>query len=315
MSGYGYGDGGQRPGDAAFSSARPGYEGSLLRRWLTRLPFVARRRNGETTLADFVSERGHADAPVTAHERALLSNILKLRDITAADVMVPRADITAVEINTPLKDLARLMSEKGHSRLPVFRRQLDDTVGIVHIKDVIATIASDKPVNIGDLMNRNVVYVSPSMRVLDLMLEMQLKKVHIVLVVDEFGGLDGIVTVGDLIEEIVGEVDEGIDPDEMQEVVHNPDGTIDVDARLTLEEFEGAVGDVLSEDEREDIDTMGGLVFLLAGHMPARGEVVKHASGLQFQVLETDPRRIKRVRVLNIETLSERAESVDAGDA
>jgi magnesium and cobalt transporter len=148
-----------------------------------------------------------------------------------------------------------------------------------------------------------VLFVAPSARLLDLLLEMRLKRVHMALVVDEFGGIDGILTIEDVVEEIVGEIEDEHDVEEQPKVVQRPDGTVLADARATIEEFEERVGPVLSEAEREeDIDTLGGLVFSLAGRIPKRGEVVQHPSGLSFEVVDADSRRIKRLKVKNLPT-------------
>lgn len=268
-----------------------------LRGWLRGL----RRRNGDSlrdTLDELMEERDGAETPIDEHERNLLGNILHLRDVVAYDVMVPRADILAVEVKTPQNDLVAAFIRDGHSRMPVYRETLDDVIGMVHIKDLLAAITqdADKPFQLGRILRR-VLFVSPSMRVLDLLLEMRLKRTHMALVVDEYGGIDGLVTIEDLVEQIVGEIDDEHDNAEEPDLFVHKDGVIEADARSSIEEFEQTVGPVLTEDEREDIDTLGGLVFSLAGRVPSRGELIMHPSGFEFEVLDADPRRIKRVRV------------------
>ncbi|NIA72159.1 HlyC/CorC family transporter [Pelagibius litoralis] len=240
-------------------------------------------------------------APISSDERVMLSNILRLRHLTAYDVMVPRADIVAVDLDTPIEALIDVMSEAGHSRLPVYRETLDEVVGIVHIKDVLTYMKGERTFDLVDLVRR-ILVVAPSMRVLDLLLEMRLSRVHMALVVDEFGGIDGLVTIEDLVEEIVGEIDDEHDVAEGPKLIDRPDGSLVADARTTIEEFEEKVGPVLSDEEREDdIDTLGGLLFSLAGRVPGRGELVEHDhSGMSFEVLEADPRRVKRLRVHNV---------------
>ncbi len=242
--------------------------------------------------------------PISSDERVMLSNILRLRHLTAYDVMVPRADIVAVDLDTPIDELIDLMSGAGHSRLPVYRDTLDEVVGIVHIKDVLHHMkdgADARPFDLVDLVRR-ILVVAPSMRVLDLLLEMRLSRVHMALVVDEFGGIDGLITIEDLVEEIVGEIEDEHDVAVGPKLIERPDGSLIADARTTIEEFEEKVGPVLSEEEREeDIDTLGGLLFSLAGRVPDRGELVKHPpSGITFEVLEADPRRVKRLRLRNV---------------
>jgi magnesium and cobalt transporter len=268
-----------------------------LRGWFRGL---RRPRSGESvrdTLEELIEEREDAEIPIDEHERLLLGNILHLRDVTAHDVMVPRADIVALESRTPFKEALDFVSREGHSRVPVYRGTLDDVIGMVHIKDMLQALNSGTAPALNRLL-RKVLFVSPSIRVLDLLLEMRLKRTHMALVVDEYGGIDGLVTIEDLVEQIVGEIEDEHDLEEEQpEMVVHPDGMIEADARTPIEEFESRVGPVLDEEEREDVDTLGGLVFFLAGRVPSRGELITHPSGLEFEVVEADPRRIKRLRV------------------
>ncbi|HJO68232.1 MAG TPA: hemolysin family protein, partial [Rhodospirillales bacterium] len=231
--------------------------------------------------------------------RTLLTNILELRGSTVRDVMVPGADIVAVDAEAPLADVIQAMTLAGHSRLPVYRETLDDAIGMVHIKDVVAWRGQDTAFALSKIV-RKVLFVSPSMQVLELLLEMRVTRSHMALVVDEFGGVDGLVTIEDLVEEIVGEIEDEHDRALEPRLIERTDGTLDADARVTVETLETRVGPLLGEDEREDIDTLGGLIFSLAGHVPIRGELVGHPSGLEFEVLEADPRRIKRLRVRNV---------------
>ena len=276
-----------------------------------RLRALMKVRQGEAhlreTLEEIIDEikevEGEEDSgtPISSDERVMLSNILKLRHLTAYDVMVPRADIVAVDLDTPIDELIDVMSDVGHSRVPIYRGTLDEVVGIVHIKDVLQHVKDRKDAQNFDLVDlvRRILVVAPSMRVLDLLLEMRLSRVHMALVVDEFGGIDGLITIEDLVEEIVGEIEDEHDVAVGPKLIERPDGILIADARTTIEEFEERVGPVLSDAEREeDIDTLGGLLFSLAGRVPDRGELVKHPhSGISFEVLEADPRRVKRVRV------------------
>lgn len=245
------------------------------------------------------SEPGEGEsgpAEINPDERLLLQNILHLRDVTAYDVMVPRADITAVEISTPQAELIRLMTGEAHSRLPVYRESLDDVRGVVHIKDVLAQTLKTEPFDLAGML-RKVLFVSPSMRVLDLLLEMRLTRVHMAMVVDEYGGIDGLVTIEDMIEAIVGDIQDEHDAEEPG-MIERPDGSWLADARTDIAHFEEKVGNVLTDEEREaDIDTLGGLVVFLAGRVPTRGEIVRHSSGLQIEVVDGDPRRVKRLRL------------------
>ncbi len=242
-----------------------------------------------------------AAAPIGGHERALLSNILALRHVSADDVMVPRVDIVSVDVETGIEELTKIMSGAAHSRLPVYRENLDDVLGIVHIKDVLEQTAAGCTFNLSKIL-RTVLFVAPSMRALDLLMEMRLKRVHMALVVDEFGGIDGLITIEDLVEEIVGEIEDEHDVAEGPKLIRQSDGSLVADARATIEEFEELVGPILSDEEREeDLDTLGGLVSDLADRVPTRGELIVHEpSGVSFEVMEADPRRVKRLRVRNL---------------
>jgi CBS domain containing-hemolysin-like protein len=232
-----------------------------------------------------------------AQERALLGNVLKLRGKTASDVMVPRADIMAMPEDFTLEQAIRLIQRDGHSRYPVYRGQLDDIVGMVHIKDVFAAVGREGPFDMKAIL-RAPLLVVPSVPVLDLLLQMRQARIHMALVVDEYGGIDGLVTIEDLVETITGDIADEHDEPGPPQMVERPDGLLDVDARTPITAFEERFGAVLTGEERAaDIDTVGGLVFTLAGRVPARGELVSHPSGLEFRVLDADPRRIRRLRV------------------
>ncbi len=280
-----------------------GGEAPLTGFW-ARLRGRLRGRNGDNSLRETIEEiieeterEEQADIAIGSHERVMLGNILKLRHLTAYDVMVPRADIAGVDITASLDEVIAVTSGKGHSRVPIYRGNLDDVVGFVHIKDVLAAAQNEGEFNLASL-TRGVLFVAPSMRVLDLLLQMRLSRVHLALVVDEFGGTDGLITIEDLVEEIVGEIEDEHDEEEGPRLVRWTDGSLVADARVDVEEFEEAFGVVLTEAEREeDIDTLGGLVASIAGRVPTRGELILHPSGVSFEIMEADPRRIERLRV------------------
>ena len=249
------------------------------------VPSEARPGDGQTTSLD-------------PEERALLGNVLRLRGITAYDVMVPRADIMAIPESHSLTETIALIQTEGHSRYPVYRDGLDDIIGMVHIKDVFAAVGKEeKAFALTDILRRPL-FVVPSIPVLDLLLQMRQARVHMALVVDEYGGIDGLITIEDLVETIVGDISDEHDEVEAQQITERPDGALDLDARTPIAAFEEKLGNVLTDEERAaDIDTVGGLVFTLAGRVPAKGELVSHPSGLEFRILEADPRRIRRLRV------------------
>ena len=247
------------------------------------------------------------ESDLDTHERALLSNVLRLQGITAYDVMLPRADITAMPEDSTLEQAIALIQKEGHSRYPVYRESLDEIVGMVHIKDVFAAVGRDGPFDLKSIL-RKPLFVVPSIPVLDLLLQMRQSRIHMALVVDEYGGIDGIVTIEDLVETIVGDISDEHDEDATPHMTERPDGTIELDARTPIAAFEAHLGPVLTDEERaHDIDTVGGLVFTLAGRVPAKGELVSHPSGLEFRILDADPRRIRRLRVRRPGDTSQRA--------
>lgn len=230
---------------------------------------------------------------IGSDESALIGNILKLHELTAEDVMVPRTDIVAADLDNSLDNLVELMAQEAHSRMPVYSEHLDEIVGFVHIKDVLAAVRRRPRVEVKDIV-RDILFSSPSMRVLDLLLEMRARRTHMAIVVDEFGGVDGLVTIEDLVEEIVGEIEDEHDTDGPS-IIRRPDGSILADARTEIEELEEIIGSFATEEERAEIDTLGGVVFKLIDRVPRRNEVVTHPSGLQFEIVDADRRRVKRV--------------------
>ncbi|MBV9862003.1 MAG: HlyC/CorC family transporter [Alphaproteobacteria bacterium] len=265
------------------------------------LRLMRRARPGDLreTLDEMIGEPAEADAPnpITSQERVLIGNVLKVHDRSAADVMVPRVDIVALEVEKPFPEVVKCMVEQGHSRVPVYRETLDDVIGYIHVKDVLAPVADRRPTKLSRLL-RKVLFVAPSIPILDLLVQMRQARTHIAMVIDEFGGIDGLVTIEDLIEEIVGDIEDEHDVIDGPSLVERADGTLIADGRTPIETLEEHQGTRLRPlGEQEDVDTLGGLVFTLAGRVPRRGEVIAHPGGLEFEVLDADPRRIKRLRV------------------
>ncbi|WP_445680309.1 hemolysin family protein [Radicibacter daui] len=284
-----------------------------LASWVRNL--VSGKRSNDDlreSIEELIGDTLESEGGIDAEQRLLLTNILKLHDLTVVDVMVPRADIIAVEDGLDIEALARRFVTVGHSRMPVYRDTLDDVLGFIHIKDAMAALLdparTKKP---GDLL-RNVLIVAPSMSVSDLLLDMRLSRTHMAMVVDEFGGIDGLVTIEDLMEEIVGDINDEHDSAPTTQMVQRPDGSLVLDARVALEDVEARLGPFLDEEEREEIDTIGGLVAAIAGRVPARGELLTHEpSGIEFEVLDADPRRIKRVRLRLPESFTSRTGEKD----
>ena len=259
-------------------------------------------RNSENSVREaievLIDEPATDAAAINPDQGVLIGNILKLHDLTAEDVMIPRADIVAIDEKLELHSLADLIAKESHSRLPVFQGQRDDVVGFVHIKDVLAAMRN-VPQKLVSELKRDILFAAPSIRVLDLLLEMRAQRVHMAIVVDEFGGVDGLVTIEDLVEEIVGEIEDEHD-DDGPSVSPNPDGSILADARVEIEEMESIIGAFVTDEEREECDTLGGIVFSLIDRVPRRSEVVTHSSGVEFEIVDVDARRIKRLRVRDL---------------
>ncbi|MES2443303.1 MAG: hemolysin family protein [Pseudomonadota bacterium] len=230
-------------------------------------------------------------------ERQMLKNLLHFGERDAGDVGVPRADIIAVEESTPFADLVQLFAEAGHSRLPVYREELDTVIGMVHIKDVFAILATDAPhpPSISALI-RQPLYVPQSMGALDLLAQMRAGRTHLAVVLDEYSGTEGLITIEDLIEEIVGEIEDEHDDAPTQLLIPLDGGGWEADARAELEDVGETIDARLAEIE-EDVETLGGLAFVLAGHVPQAGECLEHASGWKLEIVEADTRRVTRLRL------------------
>jgi magnesium and cobalt transporter len=293
------------PSDGQPENTEPKNGGGLLSRLRTLLRLLRRPRGSRETMDALIAAAElEGVTPLTPQERFLIGNILKVHDRNAADVMVPRVDIVALDVEQPFAEVVKCMVEHGHSRVPVYRNSLDDVIGFVHVKDVLAPVADRRPGKLSRLL-RKVLFVAPSLPILDLLVQMRQARTHIAMVVDEFGGIDGLVTIEDLIEEIVGEIEDEHDVDEAPTLIERPDGSIIADARLPIEALEEQHSTRLRPVGNEEaVDTLGGLVFMLAGRVPKRGEVIAHPDGIEFEVLDADPRRVKRLRVLGLPAAS-----------
>ena len=259
--------------------------------------------DGETTLREEIEEAidEAEDSPQVAgdlspHERQMLRNLLHFGDETAGDICVTRGDIIAVPSTIGFDDLIRAFAEAEHSRLPVYGESLDEILGMIHIKDVfVANVDRNRDRSIQGLM-RTPLFVPESMGVIDLLARMRAERTHLAIVIDEFGGTEGLVTIEDVVEEIVGDIEDEHDVEETGLLLRLDDSTWDADARVELEELAETVDARLTWEE-DEVDTLGGLVFLLAGHIPAKGESVTHPSGWVMEALDSDPKKILRVRL------------------
>jgi CBS domain containing-hemolysin-like protein len=230
-------------------------------------------------------------------ELALVSNVLGLKDLTAADVMIPRVDIVAARFDTSLDEFIDIFSKNHFSQIPIYKNTLDDVAGIVRVRDFLPYIKNPESFNIKSLL-KDVIYVVPSIQLLELLVEIRASANHMALVVDEFGGVDGLVTLQDVVSEIVGEIQQsrGIFP----QIVARQDGSFVADAKMLVVECEEMLGidlikPLVQNGEEPDIETLGGLTMLLAERMPTRGETLVHPSGVEFEIVDADPRRVKRI--------------------
>ncbi len=230
-------------------------------------------------------------------ERQMLRNLLHFGESDVGDIAVPRGDIIAVPVTMPFAELVAAFAEAGHSRLPVYEDSLDHVIGMVHIKDVFAlnVTGASSPEDLRTLM-RAPLFVPESMGVLDLLARMRAERVHLAIVVDEFGGTEGLVTIEDVVEEIVGEIEDEHDEEPTGMLIPLEDGMWDADARAELEDVAQTV-DARLADVEEDVDTLGGLAVILAGHVPQLGEIVEHPSGWRLEITDCEPRRVNRLRL------------------
>jgi CBS domain containing-hemolysin-like protein len=258
------------------------------------------------SLEEVIEEHENDQTEFSEEERSMLLNTLRFAELRIDDVMVPRADIVAVEAETPLDDVVKAFVDASVSRMPVYRGSLDEVVAMVHLKDIFKLLVNlpeqDRRAQSGKAflaeIQRPILFVPPSMRLPDVLVKMRSKRIHMALVVDEYGGTDGLVTIEDLVEQIVGEIEDEHDFPEQEMLITLPDGSFEVDARFSLKEFEDKLGRSLaSEDLEEEVDSVGGLMTAIAGRVPQKGESIEIKSGYVFEVLDADPRRLKRMRI------------------
>ncbi len=266
-----------------------------IRQLLGGAPQPTLREEIEEAIEEHAADQPAAN-DLSHAERQMLTNLLDLSDRRIVEAAVPRADIVAFDVERPFADLVSAFAEAGHSRLPVFRTSLDEVIGMIHVKDVYARLAAGETPAPATLL-RDVLFVPTAMRVLDLLARMRQARTHMALVVDEFGGTDGLVTIEDLVEQIVGDIEDEHDEEVAPQIVA-VDGGWDADARVDLGELEAVVGAPLGGDDvDENVDTLGGLIVALADRVPEAGETVVHPAGWRFEVLASDGRRVERARV------------------
>ena len=236
---------------------------------------------------------------ISKHERLMLLNILKINDIRSSDIMIPRADIGAVEVNDSFEKVLEVFIKEAHSRVPVYEKNLDNIIGMVHIKDLV-NFQNQKRSETNFLrdLKRDILEIPPSMPVLDLLLKMQMTRLHMGIVIDEYGCTDGLITIEDVIEEITGEIEDEHDEKNLPMLIKSSANTYEASARVSIDELQNVTNiEFIVSNENEDIDTLGGLIFAIAGRVPQRGEIIQHDSGTTFEIKDADPMKIKSVKV------------------
>jgi CBS domain containing-hemolysin-like protein len=286
---------------------------SKIRRKFSR-PRVDLRESLEGVIAEHVEQTGPSTLPDDA--RSMMQNLLGFADLRVDDMMVPRASIEAAEETSNMRDLLAQFIDANHSRLPIYRESLDDIVGMIHVKDYLRWMANKgskkKSLSIAlaatelsstikqhPSLIREVLYVPPSMPAPDLLIKMKASHIHLAVVVDEYGGTDGLVSLEDLVEEIIGDIADEHDTDAEEGMIRKIDDvTYLASALISIQTLDETFKvDLLPDDQEDEADTLGGLIFEMAGRVPTRGEIIRHASGLEFEIIESDPRRVKRLRI------------------
>ena len=257
----------------------------------------------QNNIENLLNERLKKEKPLKINEEKIISNVFQLPEKLISDIMIPRSDIISVDLNTDINKLVKIIGRTSHSRYPVFDTSRDKIVGMIHIKDVISGWENKKIRNIKKL-TREILFAPHSMNVLDLLLKMRTSHIHMAIIVDEYGGVDGLVTIEDLVEEVVGEIKDEHEAqkesEENKEEIIKEDGNEKISARMLIKDFEKKYGNIFSDKEDiRDIDTMGGLVFHISGRVPLKGEIIKHPNGCEFEILDADSRRIRTILVRN----------------
>ena len=236
---------------------------------------------------------------ISKHERLMLLNILKIDGIRSSDIMIPRADIGAVELNDSFEKVLEVFIKEAHSRVPIYEKNLDNIIGMIHIKDLV-NYQNQKKTETNFLQNlkREILEIPPSMPVLDLLLKMQLTRLHMGIVIDEYGCTDGLVTIEDVIEEITGEIEDEHDEKNLPMLIKSSLNSFEASARIEIDELQKVTNvEFLNSYDNDDVDTLGGLIFSITCRVPQRGEIIKHASGTTFEIKDADPMKIKSVKV------------------
>ncbi|MEK9717232.1 MAG: hemolysin family protein [Pelagibacteraceae bacterium] len=269
---------------------------NIISKILKKVPFFDSNQNVRESIKDVIDDRSNAKNgfDLSSKEKSILTNILSINQLKASDVMIPRASIISVSHQSNYDELIKIIENESHSRMPVFRKDLDDVLGMVHIKDIIKYAGEKKTkFNIVDVV-KEVLFVPPTMPVLNLLLKMQATKLHMALVIDEHGGTDGLITIEDVVEEIVGEIEDEHDKDDNFSFKSIDSNIFEAKADMTLEDFNKQSNLNL---HKEDVDTLGGYVFSIINRVPNKGEIIKSDELFIFEVLDADPRKIKKLKI------------------
>ncbi len=278
----------------------------MKNKFINKLKFFLKKKTNnklQINIENLLNKRLKQKKPLKINEEKIISNVFQLPEKLINDIMIPRTDIISVDTNVNINKLVQIIGRTSHSRYPVFDKSRDNIIGMIHIKDVISCWKNKKIRNIKKLV-RQILFTPDSINILDLLLKMRTSHIHMAIIVDEHGGVDGLVTIEDLVEEIVGEIK---DEHEAQKENKNnikglikDDGSIKISARMLIEDFEKKYGNIFSDKKDiSDIDTMGGLVFHIFGRIPLKGEVIKHSNVCEFEILDADSRRIRTILVRN----------------
>lgn len=272
----------------------------MIKKILNRIFAVNKSSNSSLKQSiETVLDNNYKEAEgISKQERLMLLNILKIDGIRSSDIMIPRADIGAVEINDSFEKVLEVFIKEAHSRVPVYEKNLDNVIGMVHIKDLV-NYQNKKKIEANFLkdLKRDILEIPPSMPVLDLLLKMQMTRLHMGVVIDEYGCTDGLVTIEDVIEEITGEIEDEHDEENLPILIKSSSNTFEASARVEIDELQKVTNIQFFESVDEDVDTLGGLIFSIAGRIPQRGEIIKHNSGTTFEIKDADPMKIKSVKV------------------
>lgn len=280
---------------------------AAMRGWLRHALRARQDSSLKEVLEEAIEEHEElAEERLAPEEKLMLHNVLSFSNIKVSDIMVPRTDICAVPADIAWPQLNRHIMEMRHTRIPVYQGNLDGMKGFIHVKDLLPLLSGEEPFRMEKVL-RPLLFVPPSMRIIDLLVMMRQAGSHMAIVVDEYGGTDGLVTMEDLFEEIVGDIQDEHDDEEEDDdkIARLSDTVYEVNARIPVDTLERELGlNLVTEEKEDDFDTLGGLIFFQLGRVPARGEIVRHASGIRFEILEADPRRIRRVRILTASAAS-----------